>query len=150
MKPHASMMSLSHFHTFWNLLLNKCMPKLNLFVFYDKKQNVVNGATSSMCLSSNISWVRNLSKCIRNSAYNIIHIGYIANHHIINKYLLSDYSHIPSAVSLGEGSSTTCKTGLTCMANKYFCICDKLTLRASHNFSVVHSSSCFLFPRPVC
>ena len=46
--------------------------KLNLFVFYDKKQNVVNGATSSMCLSSNISLVRNLSKCIRNSAYNII------------------------------------------------------------------------------
>lgn len=71
-KPHVSLMSLSHFHTFWNLLLNKCMPKLNLFVLYDKKQNVVNGATSSMCLSSNISLVRNLSKCIRNSAYNII------------------------------------------------------------------------------
>lgn len=70
--PHVSLMSLSHFHTFWNLLLNKCMPKLNLFVLYDKKQNVVNGATSSMCLSSNISLVRNLSKCIRNSAYNII------------------------------------------------------------------------------
>ena len=46
--------------------------RINLFVLYDKKQNVVNGATSSMCLSSNVSLVRNLSKCIRNSAYNII------------------------------------------------------------------------------
>lgn len=71
-KPHVSLMSLSYFHTFWNLLLNKCIQKLNLFVLYDKKQNVVNGATSYMCLSSNISLVRNLSKCIRNSAYNII------------------------------------------------------------------------------